>query len=194
FLDWGTVQNMTALELITEQDPAHNVAPVAVRVRTDGASDELNVELHYRVHCGLLVLGDSIAVRHPAPTCPGAARDEPLFVIGTFVEVVAQHENANGRYFEGFRGAIPGTRGTVQTNGSDLYGMTAGWATNSFHMKHHSALVIIDSLEKEVWGYYQYSDSAVESFVAALPKVGKFTVGLVSLGLTAAIGLCAPCS
>src|SRR5690606_40939298 len=47
---------------------------------------------------------------------------------------------------------------------------------------------------KEVWGYYQYSDSAVESFVAALPKVGKFTVGLVSLGLTAAIGLCAPCS
>jgi len=192
FLDWGTVQNMTALELITEQDPAHNVAPVAVRVRTDGASPDLSVELHYRVHCGLLVLGEGISIRSPAPTCPGAARDEPLFVIGTFVEVVAQDQNANGRHFEGFRGAIPGTRSTVQSTGGDLYGATFG--ADHTNIRYHSALVIVDALEKEVWGYYQYGDTFFEGLASSLPKVGKFSVGLVSLGLTAAIGLCAPCS
>src|SRR5690606_7328764 len=62
------------------------------------------------------------------------------------------------------------------------------------NVNYHSAFVIVDSYEKEVWGYYQHEKNAFEKAVAALPKVGKLAVGVVTLGLTAAIGLCPPCS
>ncbi|HLU64446.1 MAG TPA: hypothetical protein VKY66_07970 [Protaetiibacter sp.] len=197
FLDWGRVDNLVGLELYTERVPGDNLAPVAVHVQIDGASPKLRVELNYDVHCGRLHLGDSIAVAAPLPTCPGAERSDPRFVIGTFVEVVAQDKNRNGRYFEGFRGAISGTRSSLQTSGTQLYGMSTASGTRwdiGTNVNYHSAFVIVDSYEKDVWGYYQHEKNAFEKAVAALPKVGKLAVGVVTLGLTAAIGLCPPCS
>jgi|GEM_PF-1639251 len=223
FLDWGEVDNAVALELFTGQEGSSDShAPMAVHVVTDDAKPALDANIYYRVHCGEVRLGPSIAIASPAPTCPGFAPDETHYIIGSFIQVVAQAYNASGRGFVGFRGAIGGTRGTVEGAAKNFYGIPQNdfaqenpttrdtaegaamsifgspvyigpWLPNT-RMKYDSAYVLVDASNKEVWGYYQHSNDFWDNMAEVLPNAGKFTVGVVSLAVTAAVPFCAPCA
>lgn len=170
FVDWGHVDFDTGVELFIGEDPREGIAPLGVNVMTNDARPTIRAEVNYRAHCAPLTMGHSIHVIDSPPNCPGNRVGEHNYLVGSFVQVAANH-TYGGRNFERFRGVI------ANSTGADEEGRP-------------SALVLIKG-DNHVSAHYP---NGMDRFVSALGTVGKPLLGVATLAALAGVSIaCPPC-
>ncbi len=203
FEGWGETEGLVRTDEISRCDNrfgcyTHEIETIPrafVRLPADRPTHP--VAANFTLHCSHPGIAWELAIVQPAPNCPGATDENPLYVNGTVLHLVAHAKNHSGRDFVEFRGTVlPDTYGLVTERAADFAHIPnpgfLDWRPDTA-LSYASILAIADD-DLSVWGWYQFPKSGWEKFVDTMAKVGKFTVGAVAVVSTALVTLCTPCS